>query len=331
MSLAIPAVLLSTVPLSAAALTESELSDGSYSEGNTRQSSPDAEDSDANGSPDGPDAAVLRRRKASNLPTSSSSGERCPQFNALADVSLEQLAAANTSSKAWVAVRGKVYNLTKFASRHPGGKAIILMGAGKDVTPLFETSHGPMEERTLSKFLVGTLVGKAVPSFPVADEFSKTLKAAFFFASRLALPFYIAPGVSPIRVLGAFAVSDAVFSFTFGLISQASHVVEDVEFPTIDPVTGNVEKDWMRLQVETAQDYAHDSAVTTFLVGALNFQAVHHLFPQVAQPYIPQIAPIVIQTCKEFGVKYNIKPTLWQAIGGHIGLLKLMGEPPHEH
>lgn len=77
-----------------------------------------------------------------------------------------------------------MYNLTKFAARHPGGRAIILMGAGKDVTPLFETSHGPAEERTLNKFLVGTLVGKDVPAFPAPDEFSRTLKAVRLSFSR---------------------------------------------------------------------------------------------------------------------------------------------------
>lgn len=75
----------------------------------------------------------------------------------------------------------QVYNLTKFAARHPGGSVIILLGAGKDVTPLFETNHTEKEERMLSKFLVGTLVGKDVPQFPVADEFSRTLKAVSFY------------------------------------------------------------------------------------------------------------------------------------------------------
>lgn len=99
----------------------------------------------------------------------------------------------------------------------------------------------------------------------------QTRDQAFFVLSRILLPFYISPGVSPLKVLGAFMVSDAVFSFTFGLISQvrcrpdapaaschskltcdlpaqASHAVDCVEWPTVDPATGNIEQDWMRLQ-----------------------------------------------------------------------------------
>ncbi|KAK4703724.1 hypothetical protein P7C70_g2494, partial [Phenoliferia sp. Uapishka_3] len=246
------------------------------------------------------------------------------------NVTLSELRAGNTPTKAWVAVRGQVYDLTQFARRHPGGSSIIYMAAGRDITPLFETSHGARETALLAKFLVGNLAGKDVPSYPVPDRFAQVLKATFFFATRLILPFFLGSEVSPGKVLGVFVLSDFVVRFTFAIIAQASHVVDSVEWPMIDPVTGNIEHDFMRLQIETSQDYSHGSALTTLLVGALNLQAVHHAFPNIAQPYYEEITPIIVATAKEFGVKYTIKGTLWEAVGGHIGLLKMMGEPPHE-
>ena len=35
----------------------------------------------------------------------------------------------------------KVYDVSKFLARHPGGKDMLLMGAGRDVTIVFETYH----------------------------------------------------------------------------------------------------------------------------------------------------------------------------------------------
>jgi len=71
--------------------------------------------------------------------------------------------------------------------------------------------------------------------------------------------------------------------------------------------SGIVQKDWAEMQVITTQDYAHDSAFWTSIVGSLNFQAVHHLFPQISQHHYPLIAPIVKETCAEYGIRYYYK------------------------
>lgn len=56
-------------------------------------------------------------------------------------ISMKELAAANTDRLGWVAVRGSVYDLTKFLKRHPGGTTILRAGFGRDVTGVFESSH----------------------------------------------------------------------------------------------------------------------------------------------------------------------------------------------
>jgi fatty acid desaturase len=66
------------------------------------------------------------------------------------------------------------------------------------------------------------------------------------------------------------------------------------------------------MQVATTMDYATDSWFWTVMTGALNHQTVHHLFPGVSQYYYGEITPILVRTAKEFGVKYNYKPTFSQ-------------------
>ncbi|KAG5462919.1 MAG: cytochrome b5-like heme/steroid binding domain-containing protein, partial [Olpidium bornovanus] len=46
----------------------------------------------------------------------------------------QELATHNTRQDAYVAVRGKVYDVTEFISRHPGGEDTLLLAAGRDAT-----------------------------------------------------------------------------------------------------------------------------------------------------------------------------------------------------
>lgn len=46
----------------------------------------------------------------------------------------------NSSSDCWTIISGKVYNVTDFISRHPGGSE-ILRACGTDATTLFTTRH----------------------------------------------------------------------------------------------------------------------------------------------------------------------------------------------
>lgn len=46
-----------------------------------------------------------------------------------------------TSSDCWMAINGKVYNVTAYISQHPGGREIT-EGCGKDASTLFNTQGG---------------------------------------------------------------------------------------------------------------------------------------------------------------------------------------------
>jgi fatty acid desaturase len=80
-----------------------------------------------------------------------------------------------------------------------------------------------------------------------------------------------------------------------------------------------------KLQILTTQDYSTDSWFVTFMTGALNHQTAHHVFPGIAQCYLPIVTPIVKKTCEDFGVQYNYCGTLWDALSSHVGHLKRLG------
>jgi acyl-lipid (8-3)-desaturase len=53
----------------------------------------------------------------------------------------QEVAKHNIRESAWVIVHGKVYDVTDWVKKHPGGKDVILLAAGRDATQIFETYH----------------------------------------------------------------------------------------------------------------------------------------------------------------------------------------------
>jgi NAD(P)H-flavin reductase len=70
--------------------------------------------------------------------------------------SMEDVSRHSKPEDAWTAISGKVYDITKFISEHPGGD-IIMDGVGKDATDLFENefSHSDDAKKLLASFQIG--------------------------------------------------------------------------------------------------------------------------------------------------------------------------------
>ena len=76
----------------------------------------------------------------------------------------------------WVIIDNKVYNVTKWLPRHPGGKNLILNLAGKDCTEEFKIFHLNPNYARLRPFLVGEIVaGEVKEETPLAKDVAKLL------------------------------------------------------------------------------------------------------------------------------------------------------------
>uniref|UniRef100_A0A1B0CV03 Cytochrome b5 reductase 4 n=1 Tax=Lutzomyia longipalpis TaxID=7200 RepID=A0A1B0CV03_LUTLO len=73
-------------------------------------------------------------------------------------VSHAELAKHCKKGDAWIAIRGKVYNVTRYMDFHPGGSDELMRGVGKDATKLFEEVHAWVNyEQLLGKCYIGPL------------------------------------------------------------------------------------------------------------------------------------------------------------------------------
>lgn len=75
-------------------------------------------------------------------------------------VSAEELRKHDQVDDCWLAIRGKVYNVTAYIDYHPGGAEELMRGAGKDATKLFDDNHVYVNyEALLQKCYVGRMAG----------------------------------------------------------------------------------------------------------------------------------------------------------------------------
>jgi cytochrome-b5 reductase len=71
---------------------------------------------------------------------------------------MSELQRHNTADDLWMAVYGVVYDLTYYASRHPGGSRVVANVAGTVMTTNeFERYHKARDVRKVTQYIVGNL------------------------------------------------------------------------------------------------------------------------------------------------------------------------------
>jgi linoleoyl-CoA desaturase len=146
----------------------------------------------------------------------------------------------------------------------------------------------------------------------------------FYWGYMLVLPVMLLH-LSFVQVLIGFVSLHFIAGLILSIVFQLAHVVEGTTFPVPDE-NGAIENEWAIHQLNTTADFAKNNKLITFFVGGLNFQAIHHLFPQICHVHYPNIAPIVEQTAKEFGVKYLYNESIVSAFKSHVRLLSQLGK-----
>jgi linoleoyl-CoA desaturase len=147
---------------------------------------------------------------------------------------------------------------------------------------------------------------------------------AVFFALAFVIPLQLH---SLTVVLCQYAVSGVVMGFLLSVVFQVAHCVEEAEFPAPRAGTGRLDHAWAVHQAQTSVDFCRRSRLVSWLLGGLNFQIEHHLFPRVSHVHYPAISSLVEQTCREFGIRYTVHPSFWAGIASHFRWLRRMGGP----
>ncbi|MEM9858775.1 MAG: acyl-CoA desaturase [Bacteroidota bacterium] len=125
-------------------------------------------------------------------------------------------------------------------------------------------------------------------------------------------------------VLLGFIWMQFVCGLQLALIFQPAHVIEETDFYKTDEY-GSVENNWAIHQMRTTANFANGSRWFTWLVGGLNHQIEHHLFPNICHIHYRKISRIVRETAQEFNVPYYHHKTFFGAVKSHFKLLNQLG------
>ena len=163
-----------------------------------------------------------------------------------------------------------------------------------------------------------TLIRRIDPGQHLLFWASKVLYAFFY----VAVPIYFL-GWQP--WLTGFLIIHFTMGLTLTVVFQLAHMVEKATVVLAEDSPKIIESEWAIHEVKTTADFATGNRVISWLVGGLNFQIEHHLFPQVSHIHYFALSKIVREQCELFGVPYNNYPSAWQALHSHIRLMKRLG------
>uniref|UniRef100_A0A7S1KUI1 Cytochrome b5 heme-binding domain-containing protein n=1 Tax=Percolomonas cosmopolitus TaxID=63605 RepID=A0A7S1KUI1_9EUKA len=153
---------------------------------------------------------------------------------------------------------------------------------------------------------IGKIFGVPLIRYESARSLFESIATRSIEAFSLFLHF-----VYPIMCLGFFqglSVSCCFWAgvgITYYIIVAPGHDTNVVSFKQ--------KQDWGDQQIMHSSNFSHSNKVLTFLVGGMNYQIEHHLFPSVSWIHLPRIAKIVKEVCAERNMPYNHFDTLWDA------------------
>jgi fatty acid desaturase len=103
--------------------------------------------------------------------------------------------------------------------------------------------------------------------------------------------------LSPLRAAAFLLLQQGLFGLYLGCCFAPNHkgmpILQDGKEP-----------DYLRRQVLTSRN-VRGSRVVDFLMGGLNYQIEHHLFPSMPRPNLRHAQPLVRAFCTERGVSYS--------------------------
>ncbi|MFN7275594.1 MAG: fatty acid desaturase family protein, partial [Bacteroidota bacterium] len=144
----------------------------------------------------------------------------------------------------------------------------------------------------------------------------------FYYAIMILIPVL---WVGWVNWLVGFLVITMFAGVVLSVVFQLAHTVEDTAFP-VPTENNDIENEWAIHQVQTTANFATKNKLICWLVGGLNFQIEHHLFPKISHVHYPAISEIVKRVCAEYQLQYIEYPTMRQAVSAHVRFLRRMGK-----
>ncbi|XP_030057044.1 acyl-CoA 6-desaturase isoform X2 [Microcaecilia unicolor] len=205
--------------------------------------------------------------------------------------SWEEIQKHNVKTDQWLVIERKVYNISEWVRRHPGGARVIGHYAGEDATDPFRAFHP--DYQFVQKFLKPLLIGELAPEEPSQDRDKNAQQIEDFRALRktaedMALfngdPVFFSLYLGHILLLEVLAWF-TLWYFGTGLIST---MITIILLTTSQAQAGWLQHDFGHLSVFKKSSWNH--VVHKFVIGHLKGASAnwwnHRHFQHHAKPNI---------------------------------------------
>lgn len=129
---------------------------------------------------------------------------------------------------------------------------------------------------------------------PVRRRWTEIAFILIRHTALITLAFWAMP---PILAIGFLFVQLLTFGFYMGMSFAPNHI----GMPIVPP---EVRIDFLRRQVLMSRNISGGRLVDN-LLGGLNLQIEHHLFPSMSRPNLRRVAPMVREHCERLGITYH--------------------------
>lgn len=172
------------------------------------------------------------------------------------------------------------------------------------------------------KYFTRKIGDSTLRKMSMKDHFIFWISKIVYISVFVVIPIF---KVGLVDTLIGYGIAVIVCGILISVVFQLAHVIQETQFPTPDEKTSKIDTEWTVHQLETTANFSTKNKVVSWLVGGLNFQVEHHLFPRISHVHYPAISKLVRDTCREYNVAYLEHPTVLSAISSHIKHLKMMG------
>jgi linoleoyl-CoA desaturase len=155
-------------------------------------------------------------------------------------------------------------------------------------------------------------------------ELPLLILSKLIYYTFMLVPYFVVKNMTFLEWFTGFVVLHYLAGLILAMIFQPAHVVEETEFP-LPTEKGSIENHWAEHQLRTTMNFATGDPVFSWLVGGLNHQVEHHLFPTICHVHYPKISKIVESTAKEFNLPYKKQKTFMGALWSHEVMLWRLG------
>ena len=108
-----------------------------------------------------------------------------------------------------------------------------------------------------------------------------------YYTYALILPIILVP-LAPWVVILAFLCMHFVTGVLISAVFQTAHVMPETDFP-LPNKDGLIANNWTFHQLATTSNFSPKNKILSWLIGGLNYQVEHHLFPNICHIHYKKI------------------------------------------